>query len=289
MVGTNKAISILQSEFRQARRGSGQGDMVWSQMPKDESWDLFVEGMWEYQWTTHFTELTREFNDLLYEESQGILDIAVKLFMLSQVRVIATGDEKLTKQTIKQVAKDSLRLVKPMLHALRSGIPSEIAKYEDIRPIDMEEEIEKYKASIDFQDKVRIQKEDQQQKRQKKEQSLLEDVTLQLLAMDFDPKQVENAVKKVFKRFGEDIDKSTVLKEAVKLLIDKDDKKAETRAKKKKMDITNENYLVRLMQEARRNKKSVYEYFLDKGIIKPPLDESWEEDENAALVPHTVS
>ena len=153
----------------------------------------------------------------------------------------------------------------------------------------MEEEIEKYKASIDFQDKVRIQKEDQQQKHQKKEQSLLEDVTLQLLAMDFDPKQVENAVKKVFKRFGEDIDKSTVLKEAVKLLIDKDDKKAETRAKKKKMDITNENYLVRLMQEARRNKKSVYEYFLDKGIIKPPLDESWEEDENAALVPHTVS
>ncbi|WP_218008338.1 ATP-binding protein [Cytobacillus firmus] len=82
MVGTNKAISILQSEFRQARRGSGQGDMVWSQMPNDESWDLFVEGMWEYQWTSHFTELTSEFNDFLYEESQGILDIAVKLFML---------------------------------------------------------------------------------------------------------------------------------------------------------------------------------------------------------------
>lgn len=71
MVGTNKAISILQSEFRQARRGSGQGDMVWSQMPKDESWDLFVEGMWEYQWTTNFTELTSEFSYLLYEESQG--------------------------------------------------------------------------------------------------------------------------------------------------------------------------------------------------------------------------
>ncbi|WP_217582127.1 ATP-binding protein, partial [Lysinibacillus sp. GbtcB16] len=50
MVGTNKAISILQSEFRQARRGSGQGDMVWGQMPKDDTWDLFVEGMWDYQW-----------------------------------------------------------------------------------------------------------------------------------------------------------------------------------------------------------------------------------------------
>ncbi|WP_417898322.1 ATP-binding protein [Bacillus haimaensis] len=288
MVGTNKAISILQSEFRQARRGSGQGDMVWSQMPKDESWDLFVEGMWEYQWTAHYTELTSEFNDLLYEESQGILDIAVKLFMLSQVRAIATGDERITKQIMKQVAKDSLRLVKPMLDALRSGIPSEIAKYEDIRPIDMDEEIEKYKASIDFQDKIRIQKKLQQQKRQKKEQSLLEEVTLQLLAMDFEPKQVESTVKTVFKKLGDDIEKSTVLKEAVKLLIDKDDKKAETKVKKKKIN-TNENYLGRLMQEARQKKKSVYEYFLDKGIIKPPLDEIWKEDENAALVSHAVS
>lgn len=289
MVGTNKAISILQSEFRQARRGSGQGDMVWSQMPKDESWDLFVEGMWEYQWTAHFTELTSEFNDLLYEESQGILDIAIKLFMLSQVRAIATGEEKITKQIMKQVAKDSLRLVKPMLDALRTGIPSEIAKYEDIRPIDMDEEIEKYKASIDFQDKIRIQKKMQQQKRQKKEQSLLEEVTMQLLAMDFDPKQVESAVKKVFKILGEDIEKSTVLKEAVKLLIDKDDKRAETKAKKKKMDTINENYLGRLMQEARQKKKSVYEYFLNKGIIKPLLDEIWEEDGHAALVSHAVS
>ncbi|MEC1894090.1 MAG: ATP-binding protein [Bacillota bacterium] len=289
MVGTNKAISILQSEFRQARRGSGQGDMVWSQMPNDESWDLFVEGMWEYQWTSHFTELTSEFNDFLYEESQGILDIAVKLFMLSQVRAITTGEERITKQIMKQVANDSLRLVKPMLDAMRSGIPTEIAKYEDIRPIDMDEEIEKYKASFDFQDKIRIQKKIQQQKRQKKEQSLLEEVTLQLLAMDFDPKQVESAVKKVFKILGEDIEKSTVLKEAVKLLIVKDDKKAEIKTKKKKIDTINKNYLGRLMQEARQKKKSVYEYFLDKGIIKPPLDEIWEEDENATLVSHTVS
>ena len=43
------------------------------------------------------------------------------------------------------MASDSLRLVRPMLEALKSGIPSEIAKYEDIRPIDMDEEIENIK------------------------------------------------------------------------------------------------------------------------------------------------
>jgi hypothetical protein len=289
MVGTNKAISILQSEFRQARRGSGQGDMVWSQMPKDESWDLFVEGMWEYQWTAKFTDLTNEFSEILYEESQGILDIAVKLFMLSQIRAIATGNEKITKQVIEQVANDSLRLVKPMLNALRSGIPSEIAKYEDIRPIDMDEEIEKYKASIDMQEKIRIQKKLQKQKRQKNEQSLLEEVTLQLLAMDFIPKDVESAVRKVIKKLGEDIEKSTVLKEAVKLLIDKDEIKAESTAKKKKKLSSSDNYLVRLMQAARKNKKSVHEYFLDNEIIKKPLEEFWEDEEGATLVSDALS
>ncbi|PRS29083.1 AAA family ATPase [Bacillus sp. RJGP41] len=289
MVGTNKAISILQSEFRQARRGSGQGDMVWSQMPKDDSWELFVEGMWEYQWTDKFIELTSEFSELLYEESQGILDIAVKLFMLSQIRAIATGEEKLSKQMMKQVASDSLRLVKPMLDALRSGIPSEIAKYEDIRPIDMDEEIEKYKASIDMQEKIRIQKKLQQQKRQKKEQSLIEEVTLQLLAMDFEAKQVQNAVKKVFKKLGEDVERSMVLKEAVRLLIERDDVKAESKIKKQKIQSSSENYLGRFIQEARKKKKSVHEYFLDKGIIKKPIDEFWEDEEDAALVSHAIS
>ena len=153
----------------------------------------------------------------------------------------------------------------------------------------MNEEIEKYKASIDTQEKIQIQKTMQKQRRQKKEQSLLEEVTLHLLAMDFYPKQVEISVKKVFKKLGEDIEKSSVLKEAVKFMIDKDEKKAESTAKKKKAISLSDNYLARLMTEARNKKKSVHEYFLDKGVIKPPLDEIWEDEEDVALVSHTVS
>lgn len=289
MVGTNKAISILQSEFRQARRGSGQGDMVWSQMPKDASWELFMDGMWEYQWTANYTPLTRDLSDLIYEESQGILDIAVKLFMLSQVNAISTGTEKISKQTIKQVANDSLRLVKPMLAALKSGIPSEIAKYEDIRPIDIDEEMEKYKASVDLQEKIRIQKKLQQQKRQKMRQSLLEDVTLHLLSMDFDPKEIERAVKSVLNKFGEDAEKSTVLKEAVKHLIDKDEMKSAKTNVKKKVSQLSTNYLGILMKEARQQKIPVHELFLRKNIVKQPLEEFWEEDKDAELVSNSVS
>jgi AAA domain len=287
LVGTNKAVSILQSEFRQARRGSGQGDMIWGQMPKDDTWELFLEGLWEYQWTKNYTPLTTEMSDLIYDQSQGILDIAVKLFMLSQVRAMATEEEKITKTNIKQVSKESLRLVQPMLDALRSGIPSKIDKYEDIRSIDFDDEVERYKASIDMHEKVRIQKKLQEQKRLKTEQTLLEEVTLQLLDMDFDPKKVELAVKKVLKKFGE-VDKPTVLKETVKVLIEKEQNSEQTKRKKKKSS-AEINYLGQLMNEARKQKKSVYEWYLDKDIIKSPLDESWKDDEHAALVSHSVS
>jgi signal recognition particle GTPase len=288
LVGTNKAVSILQSEFRQARRGSGQGDMIWGQMPKDETWELFLEGLWEYQWTNDYTPLSPELSDLIYDQSQGILDIAVKLFMLSQVRAIATEEEKITKSNIIKVSKESLRLVQPMLEALRSGTPSKINKYEDIRSIDFDQEVERFKASLDMHEKIRIQKKLQEQKRQKTEQSLLEEITLQLLEMDFDPKKVESAIKKVIKKYG-DADKPTALKETVKILIETDDQKIES-TKQKKAPSTKVNYLGQLMKEARNNKKSVYEWYLDKGIIKSPLDESWkDDDDHAALVSHSVS
>lgn len=43
-------MGVLQREFRQARRGSGQGDLVMDRLEKDEYWHLFLEAIWDYQW-----------------------------------------------------------------------------------------------------------------------------------------------------------------------------------------------------------------------------------------------
>lgn len=288
MVGTNKAISVLQSEFRQARRGSGQGDMVWSQVPQDDTWELFVGGLWDYQWTHQYTSLDKELSDTLYEESQGILDIAIKVFMLSQAKAISTGEEKITKKGMKSAAKDSLKFVQPMLKAMKSGNPSEIAKYEDIKPIDMDEEIEKYKASIDLQEQIRIQKKIQNQKREKKELSLGESMTLQLLSMDFDSKDVERVVKKVLKTLAEDESKKIAIKKAMDILLHEDTER-EPEKKKVKKGTTTESLLVKQMEEARKEKLSVHEWFSKQGIVKNSLEGLEEEEEHAALVSNSIS
>ena len=71
MIGTTKAMSILQSEFRQARRGSGQGDLLWDRMQNDLSWEIFVTSMWKHQWTRSKIPLTEEMRNISVKESRG--------------------------------------------------------------------------------------------------------------------------------------------------------------------------------------------------------------------------
>lgn len=148
LVGTPKAQAVLRGEFRQARRGAGQGDLVWNRMEPGAVWDLFIESLWHYQFTRHTTALTPELSQTLHEETQGITDLAVKIYMLAQIRAMTTGRERVTSALIQSVAADSLRLAQPMLEALRSGDRMKLAQFEDIQPLDMEMHIQSARAEV---------------------------------------------------------------------------------------------------------------------------------------------
>ncbi|MBD1898899.1 ATP-binding protein [Trichocoleus sp. DQ-A3] len=137
LVGTYKAMSILSGEFRQTRRASGQGDLVWDRMAQDDVWELFVESLWRYQYISKPCPLKPELSHVLYDVTQGITDFAVKVYMLAQVRAIATGKEVVTESIIRSVAKDSLRLAQPILSALRTGDIRFLQSVEDVYPIDI--------------------------------------------------------------------------------------------------------------------------------------------------------
>lgn len=146
LIGTYKASSILDGEFRNARRVSGQGDLIWSRMQNDDEWDYFLKGLWCYQWTSKFVEYDEDFREVMYYESQGISDIAVKLFMLAQWRCIDTNKSHITPSIVKSVARDRLQLLQPALKALRTGIKDDIEKLGDIfskmETVDLLNEIE---------------------------------------------------------------------------------------------------------------------------------------------------
>lgn len=151
LIGTYKAIPILSSEFRLARRGSGQGDIVWDRMSytelpnkktkankadiyEDQDWPTFLEQLWELQYVKKACPLTNELSKALYEVSYGITDLAIRIYMAAQVRAIENGVEQITADLIRSSYRDDFRLVNRILEALKSGDISALHQFEDVLP-----------------------------------------------------------------------------------------------------------------------------------------------------------
>lgn len=133
-LGTFKAIHVLSSEFATARRAAGQGDMIWSNFANDTEWDDFIEAMWEYQWTDTPTPLTKKLKDALYDESCGIVDLAIKIYMLAQWNVIGEQNETISVGLIRKVAKENFNMARPILNALKTGDLGKLKTVPDVMP-----------------------------------------------------------------------------------------------------------------------------------------------------------
>lgn len=269
-IGTMKARALLQKDFRQARRSSGQGDMVWQQMENGDDWEVLITSMWDYQWTTHPIELNREMIDTIYFESQGIIDVAVKIFILAQSRAIETGTEKVTPALMKKVAKEELQLMRSSLGALKSGNPSEIANYEDIIPLDIEEYILSRIPAINIKEQAKLKKEKLRQSKLITEVSLSEKLVMSLINLEIDEKVAEKTAKYVINK-----DPGSSIKELMTAslqFIEEQAKKSTIKKEIKKETSTN-NKLQLIINNGKKNKKSAYEALMEEGYIKSPLDE----------------
>lgn len=137
LMGTPGALPLLQGDFRSARRCCAHGDIFWNPLQWDEAvqfseWEMFLKQMWQYQWIRKPVSLSVDFVRAMYEETQGIEALAVILFILLQEEAIRNGTETILLTDISQVAQKNMKIVQPMLNALRSGDPKKIAQYSDI-------------------------------------------------------------------------------------------------------------------------------------------------------------
>lgn len=137
LVGTVDALGVMADTGRMVRRGIGASSAIWERYSaNDNDWIKFIEDIWKYQWTAIETPLTDVLKERIYYHSQGIIDIAVKLFCLSQLRAIRLGErgraETISVKIIDAVSSEEMALAMPMMNALRSGNAKEIAKFNDL-------------------------------------------------------------------------------------------------------------------------------------------------------------
>jgi hypothetical protein len=136
LIGTPRALKLFNSEFRQARRANGNGSIIWDRFHLDESWEDFLTELWQYQWLNNKVARTEAITNKLYELSQGIPDIVVKLFCLAQARAILLADEPedelLSVELFADVFDDEFSIVKPLLDALRKGDKKKVEDCNDL-------------------------------------------------------------------------------------------------------------------------------------------------------------
>jgi len=133
VVGTPRAQHMLKGTLREARRVGDQGSVIWDRFsPNSKDWEFFLKSMWRYQWVRTAAELTPAMSTCMYDLSQGIHAVVVRLFQLAQAAAIRNGTEALTTGLLRQVAKSKFKLIEPMLDALRRNDQTQIALYEDL-------------------------------------------------------------------------------------------------------------------------------------------------------------
>lgn len=224
LCGTFKALSLLSQDFAMARRSAGQGDLLWFNEKENEIWDYFIENLWRFQWTNITTPLKPELKHILYEESQGIIDIAVKLYQLAQWRVIGEEYERITPQLIRQVADESLQIARPVLEALKTRNIDKLKTIEDVRPpIDKLDQYYKQAhervTTYGTLNTLRNQQLGGSKGELIDEEVPIYQITQWLVAAGVESNKAQECAKEAFKRFQEEMDLTKAMQAAFQLAL----------------------------------------------------------------------
>ena len=87
-IGTPAAATFMKKDLRIARRFGSCGSFEWERLKQKECQE-FMKELWKYNVLTAAPpEIPQDIADCLYYYSQGITDILVKLYILSQIRAM---------------------------------------------------------------------------------------------------------------------------------------------------------------------------------------------------------
>lgn len=214
-VGTYKAIEKLSKDFRHARRSTGIGIVELSNMKNDDTWNMFIEDLWQYQWVKNKKKLTQEIKDLMYFHTMGITDRVVKLFMAVQAEAIKSETEEIIVKLIEKVSNEKFALTKKMIDGLRTENKAVLIEYEDLAALDVREIIENAQENIEMSQKLQtlINSDNRRIKQNKKQIS--DEIYIFLAELNIDLDSVVDIIENVVNKYYKDKDISFIKQKVI--------------------------------------------------------------------------
>lgn len=132
-IGTPDAEPLLNGNFQQARRSTGIGNILWSRLRIDDwNWKLLLNSLWQLQVfeiinpiTTiqdnelKFNEWGNKISEAYYNETQGVIDLVIKLHYQLQKKALWLERKEITIDLIKIVTKTKFESLQNDLNKFR--------------------------------------------------------------------------------------------------------------------------------------------------------------------------
>lgn len=278
LIGTSKAQQLFKGNFRQARRAASEGSIIWDRMSEDsEEWEFFLETLWELQCLKTYSELTEDVKKTFYSECQGITSVAVNLFILAQERALydeSNEEERLNVGVLKKTAKEDMKIIQPMLNAIRKNDFRAMYKYEDIM-INLDELMQSHKQSTEYEGRIKEAMKERKNTLAYKRQELISGLSEEVAAIGiFDtltPGGIKEATKKLVENMPIETDYNVLKTKLIPELIELNQKVKE----KKQPTVTSDKVLLLLdaRERALKQKKHPYEMLIKDNYIKNPMGE----------------
>ncbi|WP_368657330.1 ATP-binding protein [Metabacillus halosaccharovorans] len=278
LIGTSKAQLLFKGNFRQARRAASDGSIIWDRMAENsEEWEFFLETLWKMQCLKEHSDLTDELKKAFYDECQGITSVAVNLFILAQERVLfdeANINEKITPQVLRKTAKEDMKIIQPMLNAIRKNNLKAMYKYEDIM-INLDDLMITHKKGTEYEGKIKDAMKERLNTLDYKRRDTIENLSVELAALGIftalDAKDLRNLVTKAVEKYPVDIEYNQLKLDVIQQAMELNQKKLSKVVLKEKQVINLP--LLALRKRALVKKKHPYDYLKQNNFIRDPISE----------------
>lgn len=275
-IGTGKAKSLFSKNFRLARRIQSGGYIEMGPLQKDSAeWNILLESLWDFNVLDEETELDEKTCEVFYDECQGVISLAVMLFMCSQSRALLQQMKKLTPALIKETAANDLKFTQPMITALRSGDPLKIAEFDDIT-IDEEAVWKNIQHDIEMEERVNeaitAKKQDIKAKRQNAHDSLYFSICSSNLFPLLSQDEIRNILEAVIKSCDADIADDDLKMLVMERIFAENQKKKQKKKAENIIPIKNEHVLA-IYDAAINKKQHPYDLLKKSEYIKNPFVE----------------
>jgi hypothetical protein len=278
LIGTSKAQLLFKGNFRQARRAASDGSIIWDRMAENsEEWEFFLETLWKMQCLKEHSDLTDELKKAFYDECQGITSVAVNLFILAQERVLfdeANINEKITPQVLRKTAKEDMKIIQPMLNAIRKNNLKAMYKYEDIM-INLDDLMITHKKGTEYEGKIKDAMKERLNTLDYKRRDTIENLSVELAALGIftalDAKDLRNLVTKAVEKYPVDIEYNQLKLDVIQQAMELNQEKLSKVVLKEKQVINLP--LLALRERALVKKKHPYDYLKQNNFIRDPISE----------------